>query len=86
MTSCAELMQMILPAAQDTSGRTPGRLNALTASHAHRNWPVRLTPSTVFHCCSVIVLEARVLLQAGVVDQTSIVPKSAIIVANIACT
>ena len=69
MTSCTELMQTILPAAQEISGRTPRRLNSLTASRAHRNWPVRLTPITVFQSCERHLLEARVLLQAGVVDQ-----------------
>src|SRR4029079_6236136 len=46
MTSWTELMQMILPAATETSGTRPRRLNSLTASRAQRNWPVRLTPIT----------------------------------------
>ena len=60
---------MILPAAQETSGRTPRRLNSLTASREHRNWPVRLTPITVFQSFSVMSSSAGVALQAGVVDQ-----------------
>ena len=37
ITSWTELMQIIFPAAQDTSARTPRRRNSLTASRAHRN-------------------------------------------------
>ena len=35
---------MILPVATETSGRGPRFRNSRTASRAHRNWPVRLTP------------------------------------------
>ena len=62
-------MQMILPAARETAGTTPRRRNSRTASRAQRNCPVRLTPMTVSHCCSVISWKGRVLLQPGVVDQ-----------------
>ena len=31
-------MQMILPAAHDTSFRTPRRLNSRTAARVHKNW------------------------------------------------
>ena len=54
MTSWTELMQMILPAAQETALTTPRRLHSRTASRAQRNWPVRFTAMTLFHCASVI--------------------------------
>ena len=48
-----EDIEMILPSARLTSGCIPRRRNSRTADRAHRNWPVRLTESTLFHCSSV---------------------------------
>lgn len=36
-------MQMIFPAADETGGTTPRRMNSRTASRAQRNCPVRFT-------------------------------------------
>ena len=62
-------MQMILPAAQETSLRMPRRLNSRMASREQRNWPVRFTSRTNCQSASVIWSMRRVLLEAGVVDE-----------------
>ncbi len=69
ITSCTEDMQMILPAAADSSGTTPRRRNSRTASRAHRNWPVRLTSMTNCQSLQTHLVQRRVALQAGVVDE-----------------
>src|SRR3982750_2373205 len=79
-------MQMIFPAARETSGRTPRRLNSRTASRAHRNWPVRLTPITVFHCCSVIRSSGASRCRPALATTMSTVPNSCSVRANIAWT
>src|SRR4051812_38572708 len=58
MTSCTELVQMILPAAAERSGSRPGRSKIRTTSRAQRNWPVRLMSSTVCHWSSVMSAKA----------------------------
>lgn len=45
---------MILPRAHDTSGRKPRRRNSWIVARAHKNWPMRLTDNTLFHCPSLM--------------------------------
>src|SRR6185503_1594109 len=49
-------MQMIFPAAQETSLRMPRRLNSWMASRAQRNCPVKFTSSTNCQSARVIRL------------------------------
>src|SRR3954447_14515954 len=62
-------MQTIFPAARETDGTTPRRLNSTTASRAQRNWPVRLTPMTASQSPKVISWNRRVALDPRVVDE-----------------
>ena len=47
-------MNTSLPAAAEISLTRPRLLNSRTASRAQRNWPVRLTLITLFHCSKLI--------------------------------
>ena len=66
--------QMIFPAARDTAGTTPRRLNSRTASLAQRNWPVRLTPITVFHCSRVMFSKGASRCKPALLTRMSTVP------------
>src|SRR5439155_1716289 len=68
-------MQMIFPAARETEETTPRRLNSRTASRAQRNWPVRLTEMTLFHCASVISSKRASLWSPALLTRMSTVPK-----------
>src|SRR2546428_3011896 len=65
---------MIFPAARDTAGTTPRRLNSRTASLAQRNWPVRLTPITVFHCSRVMSSKGASRCKPALLTRISTVP------------
>ena len=77
---------MILPAATETSGRTPRRRNSRTASRAHRNAPRRLTFITVSHCAAVISWNGAFRSMPALLTRMSMVPNSRTAAANIACT
>ena len=64
MTSCTELTQRILPAAQETSGRTPRRLNSRTAA---RTWAARAWGSYVVDsvCPLVTKVHHEVRVRSG---------------------
>ncbi len=86
MRSCTEDMQMILPAARDTSGRMPRRIISRAASRAQRNIPVRFTASTVFHCSSVISTNGASCCRPALFTRTSMVPQASTISRNMART
>ena len=79
-------MQMILPAAREMEGTTPRRLNSRAAARAQRNWPVRFTPMTVFHCSRVISVNAESRCKPALHTTTCKVPNSAMAAANIFST
>src|SRR5881409_3220609 len=86
ITSWTELMQMIFPAQHEISGRTPRRLNSRMASRAHRNWPVRLTPITLFHCVRVIWSTGASDCKPALLIKMSTVPNSSRTASNILAT
>ena len=86
ITSCIELMQMILPAATDTSLRTPRRRNSFAAARAHSHWPVRLTPIAVFHWATVMLTSAESRCRPAFATRMSSVPKWSIVCLNMAST
>ena len=69
MTSCTELMQMILPAAQETSLRTPRRLNSRDRLAGAQELAGQVDADHRVPLLERHLLEGRVLLQAGVGDQ-----------------
>jgi len=79
-------MQTILPAAREISARMPRRIIERAAARAHRNMPVRLTPSTVFHCSSVSSVNAASRCSPALLTRMSIPPQADSISANIAST
>src|SRR5437773_4834549 len=79
-------MKMILPAATETSGRTPRRMNSRTASREHRKAPRRLTFITASHCVVVISWNGAFLSMPALLTRMSIVPNSRTAAVNIACT
>ena len=79
-------MQMILPAARETSGRTPCFTIARVAARAQRNIPVRFTPITVFHCSSVIAVNAASRWRPALFTRMSMPPQADCISSNIAST
>jgi len=77
-----EDMQMILPAAHDTSEMTPRRQNSATASRAHRNWPVRLTSSTCCHCPRVMRWKGASRWMPALATRISRLPQASMTVRN----
>ena len=69
-------MQMILPAAAETAGAIPRRRNSRMASRAQRNWPVRLTPMTVFHSAKVMSWIGESRCRPALATRMSSVPNS----------
>ncbi len=79
-------MQMIFPAALDTPGTTPRRMNSLAASREHRNWPVRLTSMTLCHWARVISVTAASRCRPALATMMSMVPNSSTMSATIRVT
>ena len=62
-------MQIIFPAQHEISGRTPRRLNSRTASRAHKKLTGQIHTDHFVPLRQGHLIERRVRLEAGVVDQ-----------------